>query len=82
VFVSGQVVLDATDLRRMTRTRSGRDEARGVVMHELGHVVGLDHVKDRTQLMYRSTVEGVTDLGAGDLTGLDALGRGPCAPWL
>lgn len=82
VFVSGQVVLDSRDLRRMMRTAAGRAEARGVLMHELGHVVGLDHVKDRTQLMYRSTVDGVTDFGAGDLTGLAALGRGACAPWL
>lgn len=82
VFVSGQVVLDAPDLKAMMRNAGGRDEALGVLLHELGHVVGLDHVKDRSQLMYRSTVRGVTDFGDGDLTGLAALGRGPCAPWL
>lgn len=82
VFVSGQVVLDGPDLRDMMRTAGGREEALGVLLHELGHVVGLDHVKDRTQLMYRSTVRGITDYGDGDLTGLAALGRGPCAPWL
>jgi predicted Zn-dependent protease len=47
------------------------------VMHELGHVVGLAHVDDPTELMYERN-EGRSDWGPGDLTGLEALGKGLC----
>lgn len=48
-----------------------------VLLHELGHVVGLDHVKSRHEIMYRS-VTGLTAYGPGDLQGLSRLGNGPC----
>jgi len=49
------------------------------VLHELGHLVGLAHVSDPTQLMYPQS-SGVLDLAAGDLTGLAQLGAGECVP--
>ena len=55
----------------------GRKYVRAVVMHELGHVLGLDHVDDRDQLMYDENV-GQTELGPGDRAGLAALGAGRC----
>jgi hypothetical protein len=73
-YVSGMVVLDADQLSAM-----GEDGARGVVLHELAHVVGLGHVKDRGQLMNPVQYgRGVTDLQPGDLAGLRALGNGRC----
>jgi hypothetical protein len=58
----------------------GRDIVRGIIQHELAHLVGLDHVNDPEQLMFAQTQPGVTDFAAGDLTGLSVLGTGPCAP--
>jgi Zn-dependent protease with chaperone function len=58
----------------------GKRVVRAVVLHELGHLVGLDHVTAADQLMYPQVQPGVTDFGAGDLTGLAALGRGTCMP--
>jgi hypothetical protein len=47
-----------------------------VLLHELGHIMGLDHVKDPDQLMYsgRHPNYGVRDYGPGDLEGLRRLG--------
>jgi hypothetical protein len=48
-----------------------------VLLHELGHIMGLDHVKDPDQLMYsgRHPNFRVRDFGAGDLEGLRRLGE-------
>ena len=47
-----------------------------VLLHELGHIMGLDHVKDPDQLMYsgRYPNYGLHDFGAGDLEGLRRIG--------
>ena len=59
----------------------GSRYARAVVMHELAHVVGLDHVDDPTQLMNPEGTD-VTEFAAGDLAGLARLGGGQCVPEL
>jgi hypothetical protein len=80
VDVSGRVYLDADSFRLLVKSRQGRAVAQAIVMHELGHLVGLAHVNDKKQLMFpRAQVAQVT-FGAGDLAGLRALGRGPCRP--
>ena len=45
------------------------------VLHELGHVMGLDHPSDSRQLMASSLPANVTDLQAGDRAGLTRVGR-------
>ena len=50
---------------------------RAIVQHELGHVLGLDHVDDPGELMY-DTSSGRTDFGPGDLEGLARLAGVPC----
>jgi hypothetical protein len=81
VYVTGTVDLDAGDLSEMLDDTDGYAIVRAVVMHELGHVVGLGHVHDRHQVMYPESTN-VTEYGAGDRAGLARLGEGPCAPWL
>ncbi len=80
-FVSGIVALDAGQFPDIVAW-PGPEVAQAIVLHEFGHLVGLDHVADESQLMYPETVPGITDFGAGDLTGLARLGRGSCAPHL
>ncbi len=46
-----------------------------VALHELGHIVGLAHVGDDNQAMYPDVTGGDARLGAGDLNGLERLGR-------
>jgi len=78
-YVSGQLRLNAPGLQAMIQ-QEGLAQARGTIEHELGHLVGLAHVQDPTQLMYPSAHLGVTTYQAGDLNGLCLLGMGECRP--
>jgi hypothetical protein len=82
VYVTGILSLDATQLPGILAGRDGVDAVRSIVLHELGHLVGLDHVDDASQLMYPEARRDVADFAAGDLTGLAALSRGVCVPEL
>lgn len=78
VYVTGSVWLDRDAMNDLLR--AGRhDSARAVVEHEIGHVLGLNHVSDPSQLMSGSggTATGPAD---GDRRGLAILGRGVCRP--
>jgi hypothetical protein len=81
-YVTGAVELDAGQIAGILRRPNGNQVVRAVVLHELGHLVGLDHVTSASQLMYPQVQPGMTDFGAGDLTGLATLGRGTCLPEL
>jgi hypothetical protein len=51
-----------------------------VILHELGHIMGLGHVPSTDELMNAQENPVVTDFGKGDLEGLKILGRhGTCA---
>lgn len=76
VYVTGSVTLDGPELATLGARRGPR-AVEATILHELGHLVGLDHVDDPTQLMAAQT-SGVTALQAGDLTGLNRLGAGRC----
>lgn len=70
----GFVVLDAA---RDLRPGFGRGVTRGaLLLHEMGHVVGLHHVGARSELMYPRMVSRVSSrYRAGDRAGLYQLGR-------
>ncbi len=76
VVVSGTAGL-TTSATRGFEDPGVRRRAEAVWLHELGHLVGLAHVEDPGQVV-NAAFAGVLDHGAGDLTGLAALGTGPC----
>ncbi len=77
---TGSVALDRDQIGELVA--AGRNaEARAIIQHELGHLIGLGHVADPAQLMYSETgTQPVLDWGTGDLAGLHALGTQPCRP--
>jgi hypothetical protein len=82
VLVAGQIRLDAPDLAGILSGRpDGAAQVRAVIMHEWGHVLGLDHIDDPGQLMHAEN-KGLLDFAAGDRAGLALLGSGPCVPQL
>ncbi|WP_162308278.1 matrixin family metalloprotease [Segeticoccus rhizosphaerae] len=76
-YVTGIVSLDGPAIRRILARPDGHQQARAIVMHELGHLVGLAHVPDAHQLMYPEN-NGRVAFGDGDLRGLHELGLGKC----
>lgn len=72
-FVSGQILFNRE--RPLQRGFADRGSSLGsTTMHELGHLVGLDHVSDPDQLMFPHPHLGPVRWGDGDRRGLRIVG--------
>ena len=80
VYVTGGVTLDRVDAIAEMEAVGGPADMQGVIEHELGHAVGLNHVNDPAQLMSPQLTHGVDTYGDGDRRGLSRLGQGACFP--
>lgn len=80
IYVTGMITLDAPDFTSLLAAKDGHDLARAVLLHELAHLLGLNHVDDPTELMFPTLQPGVADFGPGDRQGLFAVGTGKCMP--
>ena len=76
-FVTGMVVLDTDAYDRMELRGDERSQEL-ILAHELGHVLGLDHVDDVGELMNAEYV-GQDGFGPGDRDGLQRLHDLPCS---
>lgn len=76
--VSGIVALDGPQLAEMLAWPGGAAQVRAVILHELGHLVGLAHVDDPGQLMHDEGHPGIVSFQQGDRAGLARLGQGAC----
>jgi hypothetical protein len=77
-YVTGEVVISTTAWAELALRPDGVARQQNLLLHELGHLVGLDHVLDPQQVMYAESVEGQFGYRDGDLRGLALLGSGPC----
>lgn len=76
--VSGEVLFDAPDLDRVLAVPDGAAYVHDVMLHELGHLVGLGHVDDPNEVMNPVSLRALPGYGEGDLRGLAQLGSGRC----
>lgn len=75
-YITGYVdLLQTWFVRASAAGKTTAEES--VVMHELGHVLGLGHVPSRREVMYFQA-HGQTAYGPGDLNGLAKVGSGKC----
>ncbi len=73
-IVDGAVVLDAPLVAALP-AGFGAGSRGQLLLHELGHVVGLEHVAERSQVMYPTLLPAARGrYGAGDLAGLERVG--------
>ena len=71
-IIRGAVVIDKA---LSFRGGFGKGYTRGdILLHELGHTMGLSHVGASTQIMYGRMTRGTARLNKGDLTGLEKRG--------
>jgi len=79
--VTGEVQLDGAWSAEAVAA-GWRSDVVHLVMHELAHLVGLDHVDATGEVMYGGDDVAVwpTEWGIGDLGGLAAAGTGDCDP--
>ena len=77
-YVSGVVLLNRAHLSQVVTWDDGAARLDAVVLHEFGHLVGLDHVPDPGQLMYKQPTPHAGGFAEGDRRGLAVLSGGPC----
>jgi hypothetical protein len=77
-FVSGVVLLNRQHLAEVIRWDDGQARMDAVVLHEFGHLIGLDHVSDEAQLMFKQPMALAGGFADGDRRGLALLSGGPC----
>jgi hypothetical protein len=73
-YVTGLVAVDLDTSSTYLAQGTGPGSFGTMLMHEIGHVVGLGHFTDVQQIMNPYITNGIKDFGAGDRTGLTAVG--------
>ena len=81
-YVSGIVLLDAPDATTILRRDGGAQQVEDIVLHELGHLLGLDHVGSEDELMFPAGRKDVHGYQRGARAGLTRLGQGTCVSLL
>lgn len=75
-IVTGAAQFDATWFETTIANGNVTDPT-SIIMHEFGHIIGLDHVNDKKEIM-NPVENGFTTWGPRDRAGLKFMGEGPC----
>ncbi|MHB8463612.1 MAG: matrixin family metalloprotease [Acidimicrobiales bacterium] len=76
IYVTGAVVIDPANTANLLASFGAGSSLGELLLHELGHVVGLGHTPDRSQVMFPTILPlAAAAYGVGDLAGLAQLGR-------
>ncbi|MFV0461150.1 MAG: matrixin family metalloprotease [Actinomycetales bacterium] len=73
----GQLVVDSEFTAWALTSPDGQARLRMVLMHEMGHLIGLAHVSNPSEVM-SPVANGFLDFGPGDQQGLARAGSGRC----
>ena len=76
VYVSGSVTVSVPSYKE-SLGYWGKNMVYSIFLHELGHLIGLNHVESRKELMYPIS-DGKAKFGPGDLKGLALAGQAKC----
>jgi hypothetical protein len=77
-YVSGVILLNRAHLAQVVTWDGAQERLGAIVLHEFGHLIGLDHVNDPSQLMYAQPTAHAGGFEDGDRRGIAQLSGGPC----
>lgn len=80
IYVSGVVDFQIDHLRKYLETRAEEGKFKAVILHEIGHALGLDHSEGAWDIMYPEDRLLVDELSLGDKAGLYILASQRCYP--
>lgn len=79
VFVGGVTLSKGSDLAYGFKPEPGQSKWSRLLLHELGHVMGLGHVSHKSEVMFTTLLPGMPGrYGPGDRRGFKALRALPC----
>ncbi len=73
-WISGEISLNSKFYLRSSPSAHERRVQRGIVFHEVGHIIGLGHVSNKSDIMHHINYGDVTSFTRGAKAGLRKLG--------
>ncbi len=73
-WTSGEILFNSKFYLRSSPSAHDRRVQRGIVFHEVGHIMGLGHVRDKSDIMHHINYGDVTSFTRGAKAGLRKLG--------